>query len=78
MAFRRSAVRARYPPLHKPLQNNGLCRFLAVRPRVRMLHDCHGYGLLPTGVVDWSNLIRVRITSARALSFRAVAKSRAF
>ena len=30
MAFKRSSVRSRYPPLHNPLQNKGLCRFLEV------------------------------------------------
>ena len=30
MAFKRSSVRSRYPPLHNPLQNKGLCRFLMV------------------------------------------------
>ena len=30
MAFKRSSVRSRYPPLHNPLQNKGLCRFLVV------------------------------------------------
>ena len=39
---------------------------------------CRLYGDLPAGAADWRSLIRARMASAMALSFRAAAKSRAF